>query len=874
MAAKILVTGDVVLDHNIYEGKRLAPDAPPGAGAYYKPMAGGAMLVHDLLNALEPACVRFGLEQTTPEQLWDWPKQFHAKALWHTVDNVKKETGRHWALDRYLGYGEPKTGDYPGKLAGDLGEGIPRVLVLDDGGLGFREAKQSWPAFLSGDRPEGLEWVILKMSRPLAQGKLWTSLVRESWRKRLIVVVSADQLRSEGLLVAGGLSWETSVDDIVEELESNQTLRGLKQCQHLIVTMRSDAALWLDRAGKPKDERGQLVFDRKLCEGEWQDKHEECRAYGSLSCTTASVAWAVSEAICAKEGPEGKDKPPVDELDLTTALVAGLSTTRFLLETGHGKAGAEPDFPFGDAARHLKAESAKDDQFTESAYSRADVRCGSRSKQPDGLNLEPGKWTILGLVSPWHIKHDKVSLEPARRVALFGPDKLPGVPCATFGDLRTLDRREIDSLRAIRRLMLMYRDAKVRNQPLCLGVFGAPGSGKSFGLKQIAKGVFGEKAPLLEFNLSQFNGPADLIGAFHQVRDKVLSGPTPVVFWDEFDSDGFQWLKRFLAPMQDGAFQEGQVTHSLGKSVFIFAGGTNFSFEQFQSHKDDPDFIAQKGTDIISRLSGYLDIAGPNQREAATQTPIDREYPVRRAMVIRIALELGDIPLEIERGLLTALLKVGRYRNGARSLTKLVSYIRDRGGFPLRRAYLPPDDILALHVENVEEFHEITRKYAEFYAQTESRAREIHEEYLISLSKKTEEERRSRPNNVGWDKLTPSARESNYAAALRIPEILEYEGFALADIRDPRPGIEKIPGDEVPQEVLDRMAEAEHGGWEEERRMNGWTFSKHRSDKALRHYLLIPFGSLTPEDKAFDIDAIKKYPSHAKEAGYKIERVK
>jgi hypothetical protein len=482
MAARILVTGDVVLDHNIYEGKRLAPDAPPDEGAYYRPMAGGAMLVHELLSALEPACVCFGLEQTTPDQMREWPKQFHAEALWHTVDNVKKGTGLHWALDRYLGYGEPEAGDYPGKLAIGPGENVPRVMVLDDGGLGFREAEKSWPGFLSGDRPEGLEWVILKMSRPLAQGKLWTSLVRDSWRKRLIVVVSADQLRSEGLLVAGGLSWETSVDDIVEELEANQTLRGLKHCQHLIVTMRSDAALWLDRTGKSEDERGQLVFDRKLCEGEWQDKHEECRSYGSLSCMSASVAWAISEAIRAKEGPEGKDKPPVDELDLTTALVAGLSTTRFLLEAGHGKAGEEPAFPFCDAARHLKAESAKDDQCAESVYSRADVRCGSRSKQPGGLNLEPGKWTILGLVSPWHIKHDKVSLEPARRVALFGPDELRGVPCATFGDLRTLDRREINSLRAIRRLMLMYRDAKVRNQPLCLGVFGAPGSGKSFGL--------------------------------------------------------------------------------------------------------------------------------------------------------------------------------------------------------------------------------------------------------------------------------------------------------------------------------------------------------------------------------------------------------
>ena len=43
-----------------------------------------------------------------------------------------------------------------------------------------------------------------------------------------------------------------------------------------------------------------------------------------------------------------------------------------------------------------------------------------------------------------------------------------------FGKLQTLDRDEIDSLRSIRQIMLMYRTAGSRNQPLCLAVYGAP----------------------------------------------------------------------------------------------------------------------------------------------------------------------------------------------------------------------------------------------------------------------------------------------------------------------------------------------------------------------------------------------------------------
>ena len=312
------------------------------------------MLIYELLHALGPNSVRFGIEQTTPEQLQPWPSQFHAHALWHAVDNLKMESGRHWALERYLGYGEPGAGEYPGKPAPNLNGDSPRILVLDDGGLGFRDADTRWPAFLTGDRPAGLEWVVLKMSRPLARGKLWTLMMRDTWRQRLIVIVSADQLRCEGLRVAGGLSWETSVDDIVEELESNRALRGLEQCRHLIVTMRSDAALWLDQPGGDEPAHCQLVFDRKFCEGEWQGKNKQCKAYGFQSTIAASVAWRLSEGIREKEGPNSKDKPPVVQADLTQALATGLSTMRFLLKDGRGPAAKPAAFPFKEAAEHLR----------------------------------------------------------------------------------------------------------------------------------------------------------------------------------------------------------------------------------------------------------------------------------------------------------------------------------------------------------------------------------------------------------------------------------------------------------------------------------------------------------------------------------------
>jgi hypothetical protein len=70
-----------------------------------------------------------------------------------------------------------------------------------------------------------------------------------------------------------------------------------------------------------------------------------------------------------------------------------------------------------------------------------------------------------------------------------------------------MDRREIEGLRSLRQLMLSYHNSGTQKHPLSLAVFGTPGSGKSFGLKQIAEAIFEDKNQALEFNLSQFKRP-------------------------------------------------------------------------------------------------------------------------------------------------------------------------------------------------------------------------------------------------------------------------------------------------------------------------------------------------------------------------------
>ncbi len=882
----ILVTGDLVLDHNIYAGKRSTSDSDATLGMLYRTQLGGAFLTYGLLEALErttaPATgdgqfsatdLSFGLKQTTTDALHDWPSDFQVGAVWDAYEGPKKDESQ-WRLSKNLGYGFRSRSAYPALPATGLAEAKPQVLVIDDGGLGFRQktAEKCWPSFLKSDsEAPGLQWIILKMSRPLARGDIWRKLASR-WRDRLVVLVSADNLRREDVRVSRGLSWESTVDDLVEEIHSNPTISELKSCRHLVITLRGDAALWLERPGKTEQGPCRLVFDRERGEGEWEDSLKEGGAFGFLSVVTAALAWNL------------KAVKSTDTVDLAHSLKAGLSATRFLREYGHGPVkGGEPGFPFNEAAAHLLSPTQK--------YACSEVQC-SAACCLEGKVQRATNWTMLG--EPAHSEAFPGPLYgPARRLALLGPGALENVPCARFEKLLTMERQEIEALRSMRQLMLSYKRVDPQRQPLSLAVFGAPGSGKSFGLKQIAVGVFGKENPVLEFNLSQFKGPEDLIGAYHQVRDQALAGYTPVVFWDEFDSGEYKWLQYLLAPMQDGRFQDGQLSHAIGKSVFVFAGGTSRDYAHFgppeKAHSEEDraqpearnDFVMKKGPDFKSRLAGFFNVLGPNpgQKYDSQAAPkkldpwvddsADVGFPVRRAILLRSLLGLvkdkENEVLNIDRGLLTALLEINHYRNGARSMEKLVSSMRDNGGLPLRRAQLPTSDLLALYVDDVPHFHALIRRSYAFLAQAERLAPALHEDWRANLTEKEKGGSYDKP----YEGLEEEGKAANIAAASRIPEILALAGFVL---EEGKASLEEEKAVGAFLELhIDLLAEAEHQGWEEQKRMEGWVYGPSPKDNEKRtHPLFVQYSELPKAEKEKDRRTIRNYPKYARNTGFKI----
>lgn len=277
------------------------------------------------------------------------------------------------------------------------------------------------------------------------------------------------------------------------------------------------------------------------------------------------------------------------------------------------------------------------------------------------------------------------------------------VPAATFGKLVVIDRDEIESYRAVRSLLRDYLSNREK-KPLSLAVFGPPGSGKSFGIRELVKSINESWNPL-EFNLAQFSRPEDLADAFVQITSEGTAGP-PIAFFDEFDSrlgaSELGWLKYFLAPMQDGEIVLNGKRHKIGRAVFVFAGGTSSTYRLFarevnSTEQERYEFVRAKGPDFVSRLAGHIDVLGVNRREVLP----DQSYVLRRALIIRSQLEQRKLIGRTKRALidkvfLKKLLEVGRYKHGARSIAKVLDMCVGINGM----LHLPPAEQLSMHVDD------------------------------------------------------------------------------------------------------------------------------------------------------------------------------
>jgi hypothetical protein len=926
MKPLLLVTGDVVLDCHLYGGVKTAATSFSEPGTVYEQHLGGAVLTHRLLEASADAAGRVwdqarlkwsemnaarekkslaalpdDLPQGRPESAFEVRLGLHVEDLKSSLpghlrsygvwsDRPAKEGSdqRVWRVDRHFGYGPtekiPTDGIFKPNPVDPSIE--PVLTVIDDGGILFRQgfSRDAWPRFSA----DGETHFLLKMSSPLCRGDLWAELAPVM--DRLIVVVSAADLRREDTQITYRLSWEECAESTIHAIENDSTACDLLEAAHLIVNFRSAGALWIYR-GASQRRTFRLLFDHLRLEDDF-DRAFEGTVYGFQTCITVGIAHHLMMRHL-ELGPSSFTDVEAMRQALEPGIATGLTMHRRLLELGHGAVeqarGAKPSFPFDELGRVAAASPGGFISERVPDRSSGNPKCPWALLAQAELAESPGT-PLTGV---------------AQLTARYGIAALSHVPALQLGRLFTVDRSEIESLRTLDALIRDYERVKVQKKPLCVGVFGPPGSGKSFGVKALAEAILGDKAPFLEFNLSQFKGPDELIGAFHQVRDAVLRGVTPVAFWDEFDSQRYKWLQYLLAPMQDGVFQEGQITHPIGKCVFIFAGGTSDTLHQFGvteppqcteeeralltpearadlklAEDDFREFKLLKGPDFVSRLHGFLNVLGANPR-ASTTYP-DLTWPIRRALILRSTLGLKqNEELDIDPGLLHALLNTPIYRHGARSLEKIVvSLVNGRDGSRLHRAALPPDPALdretdAASFRNLMEQWNIFKNHPDI----EALAAAVHESFLSGAEKAKLEAEITQQPEVAWrihpavtkvyGELSADMKASNRAAARRIPEHLALIGFVVSP---QKPGDDQLwvePLEDAIEKQIERLAQAEHLGWCAERRANGWSYAEVRDNDLKRHPLLVNWSELKPQEREKDRNSARSIPALLKVAGFK-----
>ncbi len=388
--------------------------------------------------------------------------------------------------------------------------------------------------------------VVIRQTGALGGGALFEHLIEHAADRTTLFCVVGD-LRKEGAPIGQPLSWERTAQDVASAVRMRSDLMAARR---IVVGLSASGAVVIDPTGQDL-----LIYDPQSQEGDWERSRPGVQ-FGTGTVLVDTLAWEL-----AKHG---------SETDFRSAVRSGIETGRILHDEGYdaapSQAGTQIRFPV-----QRIADSIVDGEDVES-----EIQC-----VPISLD---STWRIFDATSTGSFR------EAADQIARFGVTRVANeIPLETMGHWSSVDRIEIESMRSLRNIISEYLASPGRPRPLNLSVFGPPGSGKSFAIKQMASVIAPEQNRLgsLEFNLSQFQSVTDLPNALQQVRDLRLREFLPLVFWDEFDSalDGRElgWLSSFLAPMQDGSFTQNGIVRPIGPAIFIFAGGTHATMESFKS---------------------------------------------------------------------------------------------------------------------------------------------------------------------------------------------------------------------------------------------------------------------------------------------------
>jgi hypothetical protein len=640
---------------------------------------------------------------------------------------------------------------------------------------------------------------------------------------RCFLMLDAEVLRNSGAMISKSISWERTVMNLIWQLNNNTDIHYLLKAPHILVTFEEDAAVYIETRASGNAENERIIHSASMVLADGSCEGAQRREHLSDNCFTVMVAAAALQFA----GVVNRTK----SLQLTPVL------------------------------KNSAAE--KEEEDGENLIPVPVLK--------DGNTIAPDSWLIA------NSKTEKDTHELAVNYVKQGDDSLKGkgFPFLKMGGLKSVDRFEIEGFHNIRNLIVEYANKKFAKgediAPLSIAVFGSPGSGKSFGVKQIAKSLNECNIKTDTVNVAQVGSDNELGAAFQKVRDIVFEDKLPLVFFDEFDSGDLKWLKNFLMPMQDGKFKDASGEHPLGKCILVFAGGTVSTFKEFTAPMHSADEQVQqrfknvKGPDFASRIKGAIDIAGPNRRDSS-----DNAYILRRALLLRSLCERDErLKANVKAGkkfidenILMSMLYVPEYKHGARSVETVLKMSKIENGVWLPSG-LPVGNQMFLHLND--------RKFTDILLlpiienSLEGRiAQAIHKKYTGYMTEK----QRKRPNAKPWEELSTEFKLSNLNQARSYREKLALIKCEMV-LKD---GNLKAVTVFTEDEVL-LMAKQEHRRWINEKTEDGWVYAEVRNDGKKHHDCLIEWDKLSEEVQNWDKEPVRNMIEILDMVGYGVYKM-
>ena len=528
-----------------------------------------------------------------------------------------------------------------------------------------------------------------------------------------------------------------------------------------------------------------------------------------LSPETYPLFIALGRALAAARAAHTRGAGPADKLDFAAPVTA-------VQETFHPPSKTEPAGIYYSAFSHECLASVE--QRTQPA---------KKSETESNLLRD-----LMG--------SDRASaIGLAIEVVLLGPKMLAAAPQAKIGNFFTVDRDEGERLHSVRNLILTYKAHPEDKHPLALAVFGPPGSGKTFIVKEMAAEIGGPDTKCIEFNVSQFTHVDDLHSALHHVRDAAVRGQMPFVFFDEFDTKKLDWLKHFLVPMREGVFQWKGSEFPVGRSVFVFAGGTKSRFVDFDEGEAADGFRENKGPDFVSRLRGYIDVKGINppefKRPGEVSDHSDTSHIIRRALLLRRALEQqfpetvnpATDEMAISTNVVRAFLLAKKYLHGGRSLESIVSMSDLRSGPSFGPSDLPARNLILMHV--TPDFLTMLGETSLSAAEVESIAEACHKAWCKARKEDgwtlgdRDDANKKHPMLKDYADLDEGGKKKNRSSARGTLAHLFGLGLGLR-----REASGRSAGAELSAPRREAFARIEHDRWLRESLLQGWAGGEHQ----------------------------------------------